>query len=81
MKRLLPQFELIVSASGRTCDSVVEKSAASANEVTAKRSTVALRMPAPVAAALLDAAGAIARQRQSLWPTQPHAAEHVVEDS
>jgi len=84
MKRLLPQFELIVSRFWPgPLTLVVEKAPLVPEEVTAKRPTVALRMPwHPVAAALLDAAALpiAAPSANRFGRPSPTRAEHVVED-
>ena len=84
MKRLLPQFELLVSRFWPgPLTLVVEKAAHVPDEVTARRATVALRMPwHPVAAALLEATGApiAAPSANRFGRPSPTRAEHVVED-
>ena len=84
MKRLLPQFELLVSRFWPgPLTLVVEKAAVVPDEVTARRATVALRMPwHPVAAALLEATdGPIAAPSANRFGRpSPTRAEHVVED-
>ena len=84
MKRLLPQFELLVSRFWPgPLTLVVEKAAQVPDEVTARRPTVALRMPwHPVAAALLDITGApvAAPSANRFGRPSPTRAEHVAED-
>ncbi len=84
MKRLLPQFELLVSRFWPgPLTLVVEKAAQVPDEATAHRATVALRMPwHPVAAALLEATGApiAAPSANRFGRPSPTRAEHVVED-
>jgi L-threonylcarbamoyladenylate synthase len=84
MKRLLPQFELLVSRFWPgPLTLVVEKAAQVPNEVTAGRANVALRMPwHPVAAALLDITGApiAAPSANRFGRPSPTRAEHVAED-
>jgi L-threonylcarbamoyladenylate synthase len=84
MKRLLPQFELLVSRFWPgPLTLVVEKAAQVPDEVTAHRATVALRMPwHPVAAALLDITGApiAAPSANRFGRPSPTRAEHVIED-
>jgi L-threonylcarbamoyladenylate synthase len=84
MKRLLPQFELLVSRFWPgALTLVVDKAAQVPAEVTARRSTVALRMPwHPVAEALLAAANLpiAAPSANRFGRPSPTRAEHVVED-
>lgn len=84
MKRLLPQFELLVSRFWPgALTLVVEKAAQVPAEVTARRSTVALRMPwHPVAEALLAAVNLpiAAPSANRFGRPSPTRAEHVVED-
>lgn len=84
MKRRLPQFELLASRFWPgPLTLVVEKADQVPDEVTARRPTVALRMPwHPVAAALLDAAGLpiAAPSANRFGRLSPTRAEHVVED-
>ena len=84
MKRLLPQFELLASRFWPgALTLVVEKAPHVPAEVTARRPTIALRMPwHPVAAALLDAAGVpiAAPSANRFGRPSPTRAEHVVED-
>src|SRR6266404_8243884 len=84
MKLSLPQFELLVSRFWPgPLTLVVEKAAQVPDEATARRATVALRMPwHPVSAALLEATDApIAAPSANRFgrpsPTRP---EHVAED-
>jgi L-threonylcarbamoyladenylate synthase len=84
MKRLLPRFELLVSRFWPgPLTLVVEKAPQVPDEVTARRATVALRMPwHPVAAALLEATGApiAAPSANRFGRVSPTRAEHVAED-
>ena len=84
MKRLLPQFELLASRFWPgPLTLVVEKTAQVPDEVTARRATVALRMPwHPVAAALLEATDApiAAPSANRFGRPSPTRAEHVAED-
>ena len=84
MKRLLSQFELLASRFWPgALTLVVEKSPEVPAEVTARRPTIALRMPwHPVAAALLDKAGVpiAAPSANRFGRPSPTRAEHVVED-
>jgi L-threonylcarbamoyladenylate synthase len=84
MKRLLPQFELLVSRFWPgALTLVVDKAAQVPAEVTARRLTVALRMPwHPVAEALLAAANLpiAAPSANRFGRPSPTRAEHVVED-
>jgi len=84
MKRLQPQFELLVSRFWPgPLTLVVEKAAQVPDEVTAGRPNVALRMPwHPVAAALLDITGApvAAPSANRFGRPSPTRAEHVTED-
>jgi L-threonylcarbamoyladenylate synthase len=84
MKRLLPQFELLVSRFWPgPLTLVVEKAPQVPDEVTARRATVALRMSwHPVAAALLEATVApiAAPSANRFGRPSPTRAEHVAED-
>jgi L-threonylcarbamoyladenylate synthase len=84
MKRLLPKFELLVSRFWPgPLTLVVEKAPQVPDEVTARRATVALRMPwHPIAAALLEATGApiAAPSANRFGRVSPTRAEHVIED-
>ncbi len=84
MKRLRPQFELLASRFWPGALTLVtEKAAQVPAEVTARRPTVALRMPwHPVAAALLAAADLpiAAPSANRFGCPSPTRAEHVVED-
>jgi L-threonylcarbamoyladenylate synthase len=84
MKRLSPQFELLASRCWPgPLTLVVEKADHVPDAVTARRPTVALRMPwHPVAAALLEAAGLpiAAPSANRFGRPSPTCAEHVVED-
>ena len=84
MKRLLPQFELLASRFWPgALTLVIDKAAHVPAEVTARRPTVALRMPwHPVAEALLAAADLpiAAPSANKFGRPSPTRAEHVVED-
>jgi L-threonylcarbamoyladenylate synthase len=84
MKRLLPQFELLASRFWPgPLTLVVDKADRVPDVVTARHSTVALRMPwHPVAAALLETAGLpiAAPSANRFGRPSPTRAEHVVED-
>lgn len=84
MKQLLPPFEALSSRFWPgPLTLVVEKAAQVPGEVTARRETVALRMPGhPVAAALLAAAGLpiAAPSANRFGRPSPTRAEHVVAD-
>src|ERR1039457_3544745 len=84
MKRLLPQFELLVSRFWPgPLTLVVEKAAQVPDEATAGRATVALRMSwHPVAAALLEATVApiAAPSANRFGRPSPTRVEHVPED-
>jgi L-threonylcarbamoyladenylate synthase len=84
MKRLLPSFELLAARFWPgALTLVVEKAAHVPDEVTARRPTVALRMPwHPVAAALLAAAKLpiAAPSANRFGAPSPTRAEHVVAD-
>ena len=84
MKRLESQFELLASRFWPgALTLVVEKAPQVPDEVTARRPTIALRMPwHPVAAALLDAANVpiAAPSANRFGRPSPTQAEHVIED-
>ena len=84
MKQVSPQFELLASRFWPgPLTLVVEKAAQVPAEVTARRATVALRMPRhPVAAALLTAADLpiAAPSANRFGRPSPTRAEHVIED-
>ena len=84
MKRQLPQFDLLVERFWPgALTLVVEKSGQVPSEVTARRPTVALRMPRhPVAAALLTAADlpVAAPSANRFGRPSPTCAKHVIED-
>jgi len=84
MKRLVSQFELLASRFWPgPLTLVVEKAPQVPAEVTARRPTIALRMPwHPVAAALLDVAGVpiAAPSANRFGRPSPTRAEHVIED-
>ena len=84
MKRLVSQFELLASRFWPgPLTLVVEKAPQVPAEVTARRPTIALRMPwHPVAAALLEVAGLpiAAPSANRFGRPSPTRAEHVIED-